>query len=66
MFWSKRLKPDDPEKREKLKDQLEQEGGLEKHDMLAMILSALAVFLPAALGVLLLLVLVCGLPIWLA
>ena len=66
MFWSKRLKPDDPEKREKLKDQLEQEGGLEKHDMLAMILSALAVFLPAALGVLLLLVLFCGLPIWLA
>ena len=66
MFWKSRLKPDDPEKREKLKDQLEREGGLEKHDMLAMILSALAVFLPAALGVLLLLVLVCGLPIWLA
>lgn len=66
MFWKNRLKPDDPEKREKLKDQLEREGGLEKHDMLAMILSALAVFLPAALGVLLLLVLVCGLPIWLA
>ena len=43
MLWRKRLKPDDPEKREKLQEELRQEGGLEKHDVLAMILAALLV-----------------------
>ena len=27
MLWRKRLKPDDPEKREKLQEELRQEGG---------------------------------------
>ena len=55
VLWRKRLKPDDPEKREKLQEELRQEGGLEKHDVLAMV--------PAALIVLLLMVLLGGWPI---
>ncbi len=63
VLWRKRLKPDDPEKREKLQEELRQEGGLEKHDVLAMILAALLVLVPAALIVLLLMVLLGGWPI---
>ncbi len=58
MFFRKRLKKFDPEKEAELRAQIEQEGGLEKNDLLAMVISALLVLVPIALGVLLLLVLV--------
>lgn len=47
-IW-KRLKKFDPEKEKELRDQIESEGGLEKGDGFAMVVSALLVFLPAAL-----------------
>ncbi len=50
-IW-KRLKKFDPEKEKELRNQIEAEGGLEKGDGLAMVISALLVFLPAALLVL--------------
>lgn len=56
MFFRKRLKKFDPEKEATLREQIEAEGGLDKTDGLAMVLSALLVFVPIALGVLLLLV----------
>ena len=43
----------DPEEEQKLRDEIERNGGLEKKDLPAMILSAYLVFLPIALGVLL-------------
>ena len=46
MFFKKRLKKFDPEKEKELRDQIEKEGGLEKNDALAMVISALLVFLP--------------------
>ena len=45
-------------KAETLSDEIHKEGGLEKGDLKALILSAFAVFLPIALGILLLFVLV--------
>lgn len=56
MFFRKRLKKFDPEKEANLREQIESEGGLEKNDGLAMVISALLVFLPIALLVLLVLV----------
>lgn len=47
-IW-RRLKKFDPEKEKELQRQIEAEGGLEKGDGLAMVLSALLVLLPAAL-----------------
>ena len=64
MFWEKRLKPDDPEKREELQNEIQRQGGLEKGDMLAMILAALGTILPICLVILLFIVFVAGLPIW--
>ena len=52
MFGRKRPKFD-PEKEQNLRDEIEENGGLEKKDMLAMIFSAYLVFLPLAIGVLL-------------
>ncbi len=60
MLWTKRLKPDDPAKRQALQEEIRKEGGLEKHDMLAMILAGLLVLVPAALLVLLVLCLFGG------
>ena len=65
MIW-RRLKKTDPEKEKQLREQIEEEGGTEKHDMLAMILSAMIVILPVALLVLLVLALVGLLPAWIA
>jgi hypothetical protein len=45
----KRLKKFDPEKEKELRNEINANGGLEKGDMFAMILSALLVFIPAAL-----------------
>ena len=58
MFFRKRLKKYDPEKESELRSQIEKEGGLEKNDLLAMVISAMIVLIPVALGVLLLLVLI--------
>ena len=65
MFWQKRLKPDDPAKREELLNEIQRQGGLEKHVLLAMILAGLGVLLPVCLVVLIVIVLIAGLPIWL-
>ena len=45
----KKLKKYDPEAEQKLREEIEAEGGLEKNDMKAMIISALLVILPVVL-----------------
>ncbi len=49
----KKLKKPDPEAEQKLLDEIEAYGGLEKNDVLAMILSALLMIMPIV-GILLL------------
>lgn len=66
MRWWKRLKKDNSEKLAELREELEKEGGVEKNDTFAMIVSAMLVFLPVALLVLLLLVGIAMLPILLS
>ena len=44
----KSIKKPDKEKEKELRKQIEEEGGLEKNDMPAMIISAFLVFLPVA------------------
>ena len=56
MFGRKRQKFD-PEKERELREEIERNGGLDKKDLPAMILSAYLVFLPIALGVLLIIAL---------
>ena len=53
----RKLKKYDPKKADELHENIEREGGLEKGDMKAMILAALIVIMPVALGILLLFVL---------
>ncbi len=57
MFFRKRLKKPDPEAEQKLRDEIEANGGLEKNDIPAMLISAFLVILPVALAALLILVL---------
>ena len=57
MFFRKKLKKPDPEAEKQLRSQIEAEGGLEKKDIPAMVISAFLVILPAAIGALLVLVL---------
>ena len=52
------LKKADPEKEQQLRDAIEQEGGLEKNDVKAMIIAATIVFLPVVAVILLSLCLV--------
>ena len=52
------LKKADPEKEQQLRDAIEQEGGLEKNDVKAMIIAATIVFLPVVAVTLLILCLV--------
>ena len=52
MFFRKRLKKFDPEKEQQLRNAIEENGGLEKGDGFAMVLSALLVFVPVALAIL--------------
>ncbi len=54
----RKLRKFDPERERELRDGIEAAGGLEKNDLKAMILSALIVILPIALGILLLFALV--------
>ena len=53
--WSKLLKKPNKEKEEKLRNDIANEGGLDKKDMLAMILSAYLVVIPVVAVVLLVL-----------
>lgn len=52
----KRLKKPDPEAEQKLLDEIEAHGGLEKNDVLAMIISALLMILPVVAIALLVLI----------
>lgn len=52
----KRLKKPDPEAEQTLRDEIERHGGLEKNDLLAMIVSAMLVILPVAVLALLVLI----------
>lgn len=54
----KNIKKYDPEKEKKLREDIEAMGGLEKNDMPAMIISALLVFMPIAIAIMALFVLV--------
>lgn len=54
----RKLRKFDPERERELRDGIEAAGGLEKNDLKAMILSALLVIMPVALGILLLFALV--------
>ena len=54
----KRLKKPDPKAEEKLREQIKENGGLEKGDLPAMILSALLTIMPVAIIILLLFCLV--------
>lgn len=54
----RKLRKYDPERERELRDGIEAVGGLEKNDLKAMILSALLVIMPVALGILLLFALV--------
>ena len=53
----KRLKKPDLQKEQTLRDTIENEGGLDKKDLPAMILSALLVIMPVAIVALLVMVL---------
>ena len=52
----KRLKKPDPEAEQKLRDDIDAYGGLEKNDVLAMIISALLMILPVVVIFLLVIV----------
>lgn len=45
----RRLKKPDPEAEQKLRDEIEEMGGLDKKDIPAMLISAMLVFLPVAI-----------------
>lgn len=63
MAWWKKLKKDNSEKEEELKKGIESEGGLEKGDLPAMIISALLVIVPVVVLVLVVLALIIYLPV---
>ena len=52
----KKLKKPDPEAEQRLRDEIEAYGGLEKNDIAAMIISALLMIVPIAAVLLLLIV----------
>ncbi len=52
LFFRKKLKKFDPEKEKTLREEINANGGLEKQDLPAMIISAFLVFLPVAILVL--------------
>ncbi len=58
MFFRKKLKKPDPEAEQRLRNEIDEMGGLEKNDVPAMLISAFLVILPVAIGVLLILALV--------
>ena len=60
----KKLKKYDPEVERKFREDIEAAGGLEKNDVLAMILSALLVILPIVFVILLLFIFVAFMFFW--
>lgn len=56
--WKKAFKKPDKQAEQALREDIDREGGLEKGDMPAMLISAFLVILPVAIGALLLLCLV--------
>jgi len=52
MLFGKRLKKPDPEAEKKLREQIRSEGGVDKKDTAAMILSAYLTIIPVVLVVL--------------
>ena len=52
MLFGKKLKKFDPKKEQALRDEIEANGGLEKNDFLAMVISALLMILPVAIALL--------------
>ena len=55
MLFGKRLKKFDPKKEQALQDEIEANGGLEKNDFAAMVISALLMLLPVAVIMLIIL-----------
>ena len=53
--WKRAFRKPNKQAEQKLRDDIEQEGGLEKGDLPAMLFSAFLVIFPVAVGVLLLL-----------
>ena len=53
--WKRAFRKPNKQVEQKLRDDIEQEGGLEKGDLPAMLISAFLVIFPVAVGVLLLL-----------
>lgn len=53
--WKRAFRKPNKQAEQKLRDDIEQEGGLEKGDLPAMLISAFLVIFPVAVGVLLLL-----------
>ncbi len=49
MFFRKKLKKPDPNAEQSLRDEIQENGGLDKKDLPAMILSAYLVFIPVVL-----------------
>ena len=56
MFFGKKLKKPDPEAEKKLREDIENAGGLEKKDLPAMILAAYLVIIPVVIVLLLIFV----------
>ena len=52
--WKRAFRKPNKQAEQKLRDDIEQEGGLEKGDLPAMLISAFLVIFPVAVGVLLL------------
>lgn len=53
----KRLKKPDPEAEQRLRNEIQENGGLEKKDLPAMLISAFLVIMPVAIAILLVLAL---------
>lgn len=65
MRWWKRLKKDNSEKLEAFREELDKEGGVDKKDTFAMIVSAMLVFMPIVILILLGLAAIVLIPLYL-
>ena len=65
MRWWKRLKKDNAEKLEAFREELDKEGGVDKKDTFAMIVSAMLVFMPIVILILLGLAAIVLIPLYL-
>ena len=55
MLFGKKLKKFDPKKEQDLRDEIEENGGLEKNDFAAMVISAFLMLLPVGAIILIIL-----------